>query len=287
MTIREPNNNENWTKIVRPNPGRFDLHLCEIWDYRDLIKLFVRRDFVAIYKQTILGPLWFLLQPLMMTIMFTIVFGTIAGISTDGTPRILFYMSGTVIWNYFAACVNQTSNTFVSNANIFGKVYFPRLTVPVSVALVNLIAFCIQFGLFIVIFIYYWWQKQVSTPNAWLFSVPFIVLQMGLLGIGVGILISSLTTKYRDLTFVMGFAVQLWMFATPIVYPASMIPEKMKWIVMLNPATPIVETFRYAFLGKGTVSPSYLLASAVGTLVLFFLGAILFNRIEKNFMDTV
>ncbi|MGO9950872.1 MAG: ABC transporter permease [Dissulfurispiraceae bacterium] len=277
----------HWTKIIRPHTGWFNLRLRETWDYRDLIKLFIRRDFVAIYKQTILGPLWFLLQPLMTTLMYTVVFGIIASISTDGAPFIVFYMSGTIIWNYFAACLNQTSNTFVTNANIFGKVYFPRLTVPVSVALVNLITFGIQFMLFLVIFLYYWWQNQVATPNPWLFSIPLLVLQMGLLGIGVGILISSLTTKYRDLTYVMGFAVQLWMFATPIVYPTSLIPGKLKWLAMLNPAAPIVDTFRYAFLGKGEVSKTYLLASVGVTIVIFLTGIIMFNRVEKSFMDTV
>jgi len=217
--------------------------------------LFVKRDFVAFYKQTILGPLWFLLQPLFTTIVFTIIFGRIAKISTDGLPQMLFYMCGIVLWNYFADCLNKTSDTFVSNAGIFGKVYFPRLTVPVSIVITNLITFAIQFLLFLAFWAYFYLEGAAIKASLWILATPFLLLQMAALGLGLGILISSLTTKYRDLRYVVGFGVQLWMYATPIVYPMSQIPEKWQWLYAMNPMAAIVETARFAFLGAGSVRP--------------------------------
>jgi len=277
----------NWTSIIRPRSGWFDINLPELWSYRDLIFLFVRRDFVAFYKQTILGPLWFLLQPLFTTLVFTIVFGRIAQIPTDGLPQIIFYMAGITVWNYYSNCLNQTSNTFVTNAGIFGKVYFPRLTVPISVVLTNLITFAIQFGLFLAFVAFFYLKGSSVQPNLWILSTPLLLIQMAALGLGMGIIISSLTTKYRDLTYVVGFGVQLWMYATPIVYPMSQIPSKWHWMIALNPMTAIVETFRYAFLGAGTVQP-WVSALSIGiTIMILAIGIVLFSRVEKTFMDTV
>lgn len=278
---------EQWTKIIGPKKGWFDVNLSNLWNYRDLIGLFVKRDFVTFYKQTILGPLWFLLQPLFTTIVFTIIFGRIAQIPTDGLPQVLFYMSGIVIWNYFADCLNKTSDTFVSNASIFGKVYFPRLTVPISIVITNLITFAIQFLLFLSFLFYFYVSGSDIKISFWVFLTPLLLLQMAALGLGLGILISSLTTKYRDLRYVVGFGVQLWMYATPIVYPMSQIPEKWQWIFALNPMSAIVETARYAFLGTGTIRPMHLVISLGMTALVLFAGIVLFSRIEKTFMDTV
>ena len=278
---------EQWTKVIGPKKGWFDLNLSNIWNYRDLIMLFVKRDFVAFYKQTILGPLWFLLQPLFTTIVFTIIFGRIAKISTDGMPQVLFYMCGIVIWNYFADCLNKTSDTFVSNAGIFGKVYFPRLTVPVSIVITNLITFAIQFLLFLAFLAYFYYAGSDIRPNLWILLTPFLLFQMAALGLGLGILISSLTTKYRDLRYVVGFGVQLWMYATPIVYPMSQIPEKWQWLFAMNPMAAIIETARYAFLGSGSVRPWNLGISFGVTVLILLTGIVLFSRIEKTFMDTV
>ncbi|MFZ3059400.1 MAG: ABC transporter permease [Candidatus Methanoperedens sp.] len=277
----------NWTTEIRPQTGWFDINLRELWSYRDLILLFVRRDFVAYYKQTILGPLWFFLQPLFTTIVFTIIFGKIAQIPTDGLPQVLFYMSGIVTWNYFASCLTQTSNTFVSNAGIFGKVYFPRLTVPVSVVITNLLTFVIQFGLFLIFMFYFYLSGSSFQPNIWILFTPFLLIQMAALGLGMGILVSSMTTKYRDLAFAVGFGVQLWMYATPVVYPLSQIPEKWQWLIALNPMTAIVETFRYAYLGAGTVQPMLLGISLSMTIIILAAGIVLFSRVQKTFMDTV
>jgi homopolymeric O-antigen transport system permease protein len=281
------NDDEQWTTVLRRRSGWFDLHLKDLWAYRDLILLFVRRDFVAIYKQTILGPAWFLLQPLFSTFIFTVIFGMIAGISTDGAPGTLFYMSGIVTWNYFAECLTRTSDTFVVNAGIFGKVYFPRLTVPLSVVIINLITFAIQFALFLVILVFFLAKGADVHPNRWMLLTPLLLLQMGALGLGLGILISSLTTKYRDLKFVLGFGVQLWMYATPIVYPISQVPEKWRLLFALNPMTAIVETFRHAFLGTGRVSLPQLGVSAAVTVLLLICGIVTFSRVEKTFMDNV
>lgn len=278
---------EQWTITIKPESGWLNLNFAELWRYRDLIALFVRRDFVATYKQTILGPLWFLLQPLLSTIVFTVIFGKIARIPTDGLPPMLFYMAGIVSWNYFSSCMTNTSNTFVANASIFGKVYFPRLTVPVSVIIINLATFTIQFTLFLCFLIYFMVRGAPIHPSSLILLVPFLVLHMGLLGLGIGIIVSSLTTKYRDLTLVVGFGTQLWMYATPVVYPMSQIPEKWQWILALNPMAVVIETFRSAFLGGGPVRFEYLAVSAGMTLAIFCFGIILFSRVEKTFMDTV
>ncbi|NJD54872.1 MAG: ABC transporter permease [Nitrospirae bacterium] len=278
---------EQWTKVIGPRSGWFDVHLSDLWHFRDLIGLFVKRDFVAFYQQTILGPLWFLLQPLFTTIVFTIIFGRIARIPTDGLPRMLFYMAGIVTWNYFADCLNKTSDTFVSNASIFGKVFFPRLTVPVSIVITNLITFAIQFVLFLAFWAFFYLKGSDIRMTPWVLLTPALLLQMAALGLGLGILISSMTTKYRDLRFVVGFGVQLWMYATPVVYPMSSIPEKWQWLFALNPMAAIIETVRYAFLGAGALRPFHLALSLGMTVVILLAGIITFSRMEKTFMDTV
>ena len=278
---------EKWDLIIQPRKRWFDLHLRDLWRYRDLISLFVKRDFVTFYKQTILGPLWYLIQPVLITIVFTVIFGKVARISTDGVPPFLFYLAGNVAWSYFANCLNQTSNTFVKNAGIFGKVYFPRLTVPVSIVIINLVKFGIQLTLFIGFYIYFIAGGSPAQPTSFVLLLPILIFQMALLSLGMGILVSSLTTKYRDLTFVMTFAVQLWMYASSVIIPASSIPQKYLPVYMLNPMASVIETFRYAFLGKGMVNPAYVTTSWAVTLLVLLGGIILFSRIEKSFMDTV
>ncbi|MCC7130394.1 MAG: ABC transporter permease [Anaerolineae bacterium] len=277
----------NWTMIIEPRRGWLDLRLAELWAARDLIMLFVWRDFVSVYKQTILGPLWYLIQPLLTTLVFTIIFGRIAALPTDGLPQFLFYLSGTVIWSYFAECLNKTSQTFITNANLFGKVYFPRLAVPVSILISNLITFAIQFVLFLVFVIYYMLSGAAVQINAWALLTPLLLLIMAGLGLGFGVIVSSLTTRYRDLRFLVTFGVQLWMYATPVIYPVSAIPERFRPLILANPLTPVVEAFRYAFLGAGTVNAAMLAYSAGFALVVLFLGLLLFNRTEATFMDTV
>ena len=283
-----PTQDENWDMIIEPQRGLLDLRLGELWRYKDLVMLFVRRDFVSVYKQTILGPLWYLIQPLLTTLTFTVIFGSIASLPTDGLPQFLFYMSGTVVWSYFASCLTKTSETFVQNANLFGKVYFPRLAVPVSILLSNLITFLIQFAMFLVFVLYFALRGTDVQPQwTWIALSPLLVMMMAGLGLGFGIIISSLTTKYRDLRFLVQFGVQLLMYATPVIYPVSSIPERFQWIILANPMTPIVEAFRYAFLGAGTVDTGHLLYSFGFMVVVVTLGSIIFNRVEQTFMDTV
>ena len=277
----------NWTMEIRSRSGWFDINLSELWQYRDLIMLFVQRDFIAYYKQTVLGPLWFILQPLFTTVVFTIIFSSIAHIPTDGFPPFLFYLSGTIAWTYFATCMTKTSNTFMANAGIFGKVYFPRLVVPISIVISNLISFAIQFGLFLIFLLWFYLNGSTIQPNIWILLTPLLLVQMAALGLGMGILISSLTTKYRDLALAFGFGVQLWMYATPVVYPLSQIPAQWQWLFALNPMTAIVETFRYAFLGSGAIQ-SWMLGVSLGmTILVLILGIVLFSRVEKNFMDII
>ena len=279
--------NQQWTSVIKPSNGWFDVNIKELWQYRDLIMMFVKRDFVAFYKQTVLGPLWFLLQPLFTTIVFTIVFGQIAKLPTNGLPQILFYLSGTVMWNYFAACLNTTSNTFVANAGIFGKVYFPRLVTPIAVVLTQMMTFAIQFCLFIFIFFYFYISGADVKPNLWILATPVLLLQMACLGLGCGIIVSSMTTKYRDLSLLVAFGVQLWMYATPVVYPISMVSGKLAVFMALNPMTAIIEVFRHAFLG-GQLIPLWYWGTSIGTTIfLLLLGIVLFSKVEKNFMDTV
>jgi lipopolysaccharide transport system permease protein len=278
---------QSWDMVIKPKAGWFDFHFDELWRYRDLIWLFVKRDFVTIYKQTVLGPLWYIIQPLMTTLVFTIIFGKVAKIPTDNIPPFLFYMSGTVAWSYFATCLGRTSNTFDSNAHIFGKVYFPRLTVPISIVISGLLQFGIQLLLFLGFYLYFLSQDAPIMPNWWISILPVLLVQMALIGLGVGIVVSSVTTKYKDLRFAMGFITQLWMYATPIVYPLSLVPEWLKPWYLLNPMASVIEIFRYAFLGSGAVQASYIVVSWLVTVLLLLAGIMLFNRVEKSFMDTV
>lgn len=279
---------EKWTTVIKPKTGWFDINLKEIAEYRDLIWMFLKRNFTSAYKQTILGPIWFLITPLMTSSMFTVVFGQIAKISTDGVPQFLFYMAGNTAWTYFSTCLTSTAATFTSNAYLFGKVYFPRLVSPITTVLYALVSFFVQLGLMIVLMLYFSLIRGESVhPTIWLCLVPVMVLHMAFLGLGIGIIISSLTTKYRDLSVLVGFGVHLWMYATPIVYPLSQVPEFLKEIIMLNPMTPIVNNFRYAFLGCGTPIIGGWAASAAVTAVFVFFGVLLFSRVEKTFMDTV
>ncbi|MFZ1322146.1 MAG: ABC transporter permease [Ignavibacteria bacterium] len=281
------NSQEEWTLEIKPVSGWFNFHLKDVWRYRDLLMMFVRRDFVAVYKQTILGPFWFFLQPILTTITFTIVFGNIAKISTDGIPPILFYMSGIVSWGYFSDCLTRTSSTFVSNANIFGKVYFPRLVSPLSNVISLLMKFGIQLFLFICFLIYYSVNGANVNPNWYILLTPVLLLLMAGLGLGFGIIVSSLTTKYRDFSFLVSFGVQLLMYATPVIYPLSALPEKYKWIVLANPMTAIIDTFRFAYLGAGTLNAGNLIYSSIFMVVIMSIGIVIFNRVEKTFMDTV
>ncbi len=279
---------DEWTTVIKPKTGWFDINLKEIWYYRDLIYMFLKRNFTSSYKQTILGPLWFLITPLMTSSMFTVVFGQIAQISTDGVPQFLFYMAGNTAWSYFSTCLTSTSATFTGNAGLFGKVYFPRLVTPITTVIYSLLSFFIQLVLMLILMAFFVFVRgEAIRPNIWLLLVPLMVIQMAMLGLGVGIIISSLTTKYRDLSILVGFGVSLWMYATPIVYPMSQVPEFLQGIIKLNPMAPIVNNFRYAFLGSGTPEISSWLLSMAVTAVFLFFGVILFSRVEKTFMDTV
>ena len=278
---------DTWTEIIQPRTSLFDLGLRDVWRYRDLVMLFVRRDFVSTYKQTVLGPIWFFIQPLLTTLTYVIIFGNVARLPTDGLPALLFYLSGVTIWNYFAQTLTATATVFRDNAGIFGKVYFPRLTMPLSIVISNLVRFGIQLGLFLVVWAYYLLTTDALHPNALMLLTPVLVVLMGLLSLGLGMVFSALTTKYRDLAILLTFGVQLAMYATPIIYPASSLPANYRWLLQANPMTPIVETFRYAFLGSGTFSWVSLLYSAVVTFVLLLLGTVVFNRVQKSFTDTV
>lgn len=265
----------------------FDLKLKEVWYYRDLFVLFVKRDIAVTYKQTILGPFWFILQPLLTTLMFLLVFGKIAGISTNGLPPILFYLGGITIWNYFADSLRLTSDTFVKNAGLFGKVYFPRIISPLSVVFSNLVKFGIQFILFLAVFFYYLFTGSQLNPNLTLLLLPVYVLIIAILGLAFGLIISAMTTKYRDLTFLIQFGVQLWMYITPVIYSITQIPEKYRSLILLNPVSPIVEAFKYGFTGSGLYSPGSIIYSCIVSILLLFFGLGIFNRVEKTFMDTV
>ncbi|HNC08099.1 MAG TPA: ABC transporter permease [Anaerolineales bacterium] len=285
--MSELSQRQKWTDVIQPQRGWLDWRLAELWRARDLIMLFVWRDFVSVYKQTILGPLWYLIQPLLTTLTFTVIFGRIAALPTDDVPDFIFYLAGSVIWAYFAECLNKTSMTFISNSSLFGKVYFPRLAVPISILISNLIAFSIQFALFFVFVLYYWLVEGIVTPNWSVLLLPVYVLMMAGLGLGFGIIVSALTTRYRDLQFLVRFGVQLVMYATPVIYPLSSIPEKYQIFIRANPMTSIVEGFRYSFLGSGTIDIWNLIYSFVFMLASLVIGILLFNRIEATFMDTV
>lgn len=280
--------NLQWTEVIEPRKSLFDWKLKEVWKYRDLLRMFVRRDFVAGYKQTILGPLWLFIQPIFTTITFAIVFGNFAGISSDGQPRVVFYLAGLTLWNYFSTCFNASSSVFTSNAGIFGKVYFPRLIMPLTIIASNLIRFGIQFLLFLGFYFYFILSgNKTIQPNMFISLTPILVILMAGISLGAGMIFSSLTTKYKDLTFLLTFGIQLMMYATPVIYPISSIPDNYKQYFLLNPLTSIVETFRYAYLGTGTFSWSALGYSTIFMFVLLLAGITIFNRVERSFMDTV
>ncbi|EKB48721.1 ABC transporter permease [Cecembia lonarensis] len=278
---------EEWDLEVTPERGLFELPLKDIWHFRDLLVLMVRRDFVSFYKQTILGPMWFFIQPVFTTVVFVFVFGNLAGLSTDGLPQFLFYLAGITAWNYFADCLIKTSTVFRDNAQLFGKVYFPRLVVPISIVIGNLIRFGVQFLLFMGVWFYFFVQgSEIYLTWAALFF-PLLLALMAFLGLGLGLMITAMTTKYRDLAFLVNFGVQLLMYATTVIYPLSSAPDKYKHLVALNPMTGIIETFRYAFLGEGMFSWTLLGYSAFVAIVSMILGILIFNKTEKNFIDTV
>ena len=277
-----------WTMKIRPHERLWHIDLGEIWRYRDLIELFVRRNIVVEYKQTILGPLWYLIQPILTVIMNMVVFGNIAKMSTDGMPQALFYMAGNICWFYFSNCLNQSSNTFIANQNMFGKVYFPRLVVPIAVVISNLLRFAIQAGLFVALYLYFFVNGAPIAPNWAILLIPLLVVMLAGLGLGFGILISSLTTKYRDFTILFTFVVHLWMYATPIVYPLSMVEEgTLRTLIMANPMTSIIEAFKYSTLGQGFFSWYALGYSFLFMSVLLVFSVAIFNKVQRNFMDTV
>jgi len=281
---------ESWDLVIKGSTSLFDVKFQDVWRYRDLLLMFVKRDFVSFYKQTILGPLWFFIQPIFTTIVFTFVFGNLAGISTDGLPQQLFYLTGITAWNYFSDCLTKTSTVFKDNANIFGKVYFPRLIMPLSIVVSNLVRFGVQMILLVLMMLYFYFFPLEGTSfhitNAILFF-PFLVVLMALLGLGFGLIITAITTKYKDLTFLITFGVQLLMYATTVIYPLSAAPEKYKKYIELNPMTGIIEAFRYAFLGKGEFSIWSIGYSVAITIVVLFVGILIFNKTEKNFVDTI
>lgn len=277
---------QKFSTVIVPKTKLLDFHLKELVRYRDLIFLFVKRSFVARYKQTVLGPAWAVIQPLLTTVVFTVVFGKLAGLAPGGVPSFLFFMSGNIAWGYFSGCLTATANTFTGNAGIFGKVYFPRLVTPISTVISQLIGFGIQFAMFLVFLVIYWIRGAVQ-PTLYALLLPLLLLQMAMLSLGVGVIISSLTTKYRDLVMLVGFGVQLWMYGTPVAYDIGIVPAKYMGLYMLNPMTPVINSFRLAFLGIGSFDlPHYLLSWAV-TFVVLVIGIVLFNRVEKTFMDTV
>ena len=292
--MKEVSENENWTTVIKPRNGLFEVNLKEIWDYRDLLTMFVKRDITVAYKQTILGPLWWVIQPALTVIMYMVVFGGIAGIPTDGVPQPLFYLGGVCMWHYFSDCLNRTANTFVTNAGIFGKVYFPRLIMPIANVTSNLVRFGIQFGLFVIVYVYYVCIGMAPSPNWYFLLFPLLVFMMAGLALGFGIIISSMTTKYRDLQILFSFMVQLWMYATPIVYPLSQVAGKkvlgmnLTTLMCLNPVTPVIETFKHGALNAGEfIGWGWLAYSFVFMLAVLVLGILIFNKVQKSFMDTV
>lgn len=283
---------QKFETVILPKTGWFDIHLKEVWDYRDLIYLFVKRNFVSKYKQTILGPAWAVIQPLLTTVVFTLVFGNIAGLAPGGIPSFVFYLSGTILWTYFSSCLTQTANTFISNRNVLGKVYFPRLVMPISTVCSELISLAIQYGFLVLFLVFYVITKQGVHPNWYILMTPLLVLQLAALSLGFGVIVSALTTKYRDLAMLISFGTQLWMYASPVAYDMFSITGFApggKWhaLYMCNPVTPIINTFRYGYLGIGAIEWNYYLIGWITTLIILALGVILFSRVEKTFMDTV
>jgi len=273
-------------RVIQPRQRLFELNLKEVWRYRELIPLFMKRNFVSTYKQTILGPLWALIQPLFTTVIFTVIFGNLAGLAPSGVPSFIFYLAASIMWGYFSGSVNATSMTFRANAGIMSKVYFPRLIMPITTVATHLLPFLIQFVLFAGFWVYYLIMGQVA-PNITVLLLPLLVLQMAALAMGCGIIASSVTTKYRDLDLVVGFVIQLWMYATPVAYDMSIIPDSLMGIYMLNPMTPIINTMRYAFLGVGEFDLFYYLISWAITLVVLFVGILMYNKVERTFADTI
>jgi len=280
------NTEQQWTETIESKHSLFDLNLKEVWRYKDLVYMFVKRDFVSSFKQTILGPIWFFINPIFTTVVYLVIFGNIAKLSTDGAPKILFYLAGITLWNYFSSCLNATSTVFTANAGIFGKVYFPRLAMPISIVLSNLMRFGVQMGLFLLIFLYYLVKGEVQ-PNWWILATPFLILLMAMFALGVGMIFSSMTTKYRDLQMLLGFGVSLYMYATPVIYPVSALPKAIQPYAAWNPLTGIFECFKYGWLGVGEFNPTMLAISSLIILLLLAIGTITFNKVEKSFMDTV
>lgn len=288
------NETQEWTTVIKPKDKLWSVDFKELWHYRDLTSLFVKRDIITQYKQTVLGPLWFIIQPVMTVLMYMVVFGGIAGIGTDGIPQPLFYLTGTCMWQYFSDCLNKTSNTFVNNSGLFGKVYFPRLVVPVANVISNLLRFGIQLSLFLIVYLIYSIIGCPAHVNMYVLLFPLLVVMMAGLALGFGIIISSLTTKYRDLQILFSFIVHLWMYATPIVYPLSLVKGKivagmnMYNIMRLNPVTPVIETFKYGFLGAGEfIGWGWMAYSFFFMVALIGVGIVVFNKTQKSFMDTV
>lgn len=280
------NTEQQWTETIESKHSLFDLNLKEVWRYRDLVYMFVKRDFVSSFKQTILGPIWFFINPIFTTVVYLVIFGNIAKLSTDGAPKILFYLAGITLWNYFSSCLNATSTVFTANAGIFGKVYFPRLAMPISIVLSNLMRFGVQMGLFLLIFLYYLVKGEVQ-PNWWILATPFLILLMAMFALGAGMIFSSLTTKYRDVQMLLSFGVTLYMYATPVIYPISSLRGIFKTLAFYNPLTGIFECFKYAWLGVGDFNVKMLLISSAIIIFILAVGTIVFNKVEKSFMDTV
>ena len=276
-----------WDQVISPHRGWFSINLKELWLYRDLIKLFVRRDLVSQYKQTILGPLYFVITPILTTLINTLIFGTIAKLSTDGIPHFLFYMSGNLFWGYFNVCLVSAKDTFTKNVGIFSQVYFPRLSAPISEAISGLARMAIQFMVFFSFYAYFVMEGFELRPSIWVILFPILLLQCALLGIGVGVLLSSFTTKYRDLNFVFSFFIQAWMYASPVVYPISVIPEKYHLLMSINPMVGLIESVRQILFGVSSFRVEYVLIGVAVNIILLFIGVLIFNRVEKNFLDTV
>jgi lipopolysaccharide transport system permease protein len=277
---------EVWDSVIAPQSSLFDLKLKELWHYRDLLVLFVRRDFVTVYKQTILGPLWFFIQPILTTITFTIIFGNVAQLSTDGAPKVVFYMAGITLWNYFSTCLTSVAGVFNANAGIFGKVYFPRLIMPLTIVISNLMKFGVQFLMFLIFVFYFYFKGQIQ-PNSWILFTPVVIFLMAVISMGVGLILSAMTTKYKDLNQLISFAVQLFMYATPVIYPSSSIPKSYQWIAELNPLSALFEYMRYAYLGVGSFNSHSLLYATGFAVLLLAVGVLVFNKVQKSFMDTV
>ena len=286
LSTRMPEN-QVWDLVIKPKRGLFEVNLKEVWEYRDLLVLFVKRDIITVYKQTVLGPLWFFLQPVMTTLTYVVVFGEIANISTDGVPSPLFYLCGIIIWNYYQDCFLKTSSTFTANSGIFGKVYFPRLIVPMAQVVSGIVKFGIQFLLFLAVWCWCLLATDSVRPNFWVFSAAYCLLLMAGMGIGLGVLVSSMTTKYRDLSFLIGFGVNLLMYATPVIYPMSIIPERYRIWLWWNPFAHVIEAFKFGFLGAGSPSVLGLAYASVFTVVIVGIGVVVFNKTEQTFMDTV